>query len=62
MNVDWSLVLSVYATFSVAVSFYAFKEFRKRKERMLFSIIGSFMLIFLWPIPAAKLISQKIKS
>jgi hypothetical protein len=62
MSVNWSFALAVYFTFSIAIACYAFRHFRKRKESMTFSVIGSFMLIFLWWIPALTLLKKKIKS
>jgi len=62
MNANWSFILSIYITFSIVVAFYAFKHFRKTKCSMAFSLIGSFILIFLWWIPALKWAKEKIKS
>ena len=62
MSASWATLLAIYFTFSLAIAFYAFKHLRKREESLLFSLLGSFLLIFLWVIPAAKILRRKIKS
>lgn len=62
MNSTWSFMLALYITWSIIVAFYAFKHFRKTNCSLAFSLIGSFILIFLWIIPAAKWIKEKISS
>lgn len=53
------IILSLYCVFSLLVAVYAFKHFRKMKCSMTFSVVGSFILLFVWFIPALRWIKQK---